>query len=204
MNLITVSREFGSGGRELGKCLADLFGCDYYDREIITAIADSRGLDEQYVEQVLDSHGWKNIPIRYGRSFRMINSGRMGVDLLVEQKRVIEKIGAAGKDCVIVGRNADLLLAEYQPFRIFVCADSASKLKRCRMRSADGENLSDKELSRKIKEIDRVRAQSRDMIGGTPWGQRENYHLTVNTGGWEIQRLAAAVAEFVKLYFGRV
>ena len=50
MRIITISREFGSGGRELGKRLADILGFDYYDREIITAIAQAQGMDENYVE----------------------------------------------------------------------------------------------------------------------------------------------------------
>ena len=56
MRIITISREFGSGGRELGKCLAELLEYDYYDREIITAIAESKKLDENYVSRVLDNH----------------------------------------------------------------------------------------------------------------------------------------------------
>ena len=60
--IITISREFGSGGRELGKRLADSLGVDYYDREIITAIAEQTGLGENYVEQILESHAWTKIP----------------------------------------------------------------------------------------------------------------------------------------------
>ena len=58
MKIITISREFGSGGRELGKRLADLLGFDYYDREIITSIARDTGLDEKYVANILERHGW--------------------------------------------------------------------------------------------------------------------------------------------------
>jgi len=53
MRIITVSREFGSGGRELGKRIADNLGCDYYDREILTMIAEKHGLTEEYVEDML-------------------------------------------------------------------------------------------------------------------------------------------------------
>ena len=56
MKIITISREFGSGGRELGKRLADILGFDYYDREIITAIADKKGLNPDYVERILENH----------------------------------------------------------------------------------------------------------------------------------------------------
>lgn len=54
MQIVTISREFGSGGRELGKRLADFFGCDYYDKEIITFIASNKGMDENYVERAIE------------------------------------------------------------------------------------------------------------------------------------------------------
>ena len=65
MRIITISREFGSGGRELGKRLADIMGFDYYDREIIFAVSKNSGLDIRYVENKLTSHGWQNFPITF-------------------------------------------------------------------------------------------------------------------------------------------
>ena len=69
MKIVTISRQFGSGGRELGKRLADELGFDYYDREIITSIAQAQGMDEGYVEKALEDHAWQHIPLTYGRSF---------------------------------------------------------------------------------------------------------------------------------------
>ena len=57
MNIITISREFGSGGRELGKRMADILGYDYYDSEIISAVAENSGMNEQYVSNTLSNHG---------------------------------------------------------------------------------------------------------------------------------------------------
>ena len=65
MNIITISREFGSGGRELGKRLADLLEYDYYDREIIASVAEKSGMDAAYVENTLNNHGWKNQVITF-------------------------------------------------------------------------------------------------------------------------------------------
>ena len=131
MKMITISREFGSGGRELGKRLAGLLGCDYYDREIITAIARQNGLDEDYVEMALEKREWQAMPLTFGRSFAGINGmQQMQTQLLVAQKQVIEGIAKTGRDCVIVGRNADVLLADQKPFRIFVCAGMGAKIRR--------------------------------------------------------------------------
>ena len=202
MKIITVSREFASGGRELGKRLADALGFDYYDREIIDYVAKNSGMDARYAEKVLEDHGWKNIPITFRgtlASSAYLQSGK--VRLLLEQKKVIEHIASLGQDFVIVGRNADVLLREYRPFNLFVCADTESKLIRCRERAAEGERLTDKELLRKMREIDRMRAQTREILSGSAWGAGEHYHLTVNTGSWEIKKLVPAVADFATRWF---
>lgn len=204
MNIVTISREFGSGGRELGKCLADLLGYDYYDREIITAIAEQNGLDEGYVEKGLENKDWQTMSLTFGRSFAGINKmQQIKTDLLVAQKKVIEEIAAAGKDCVIIGRNADVLLADKKPFRIFVCAGMDAKVRRCMERALEGENISCKEMEQNIRRIDKARAKTRELLGGGKWDEGNAYHLAVNTEGWDIKELASATAEFTARWFGR-
>lgn len=204
MNIITISREFGSGGRELGKRLAELLNYDYYDREIITAIAKQKGLDEGYVEKSLENHGWQTIPLTFRHSFAGISTiQHPQMALLIEQKRVIEEIAKIGKNCVIVGRNADTLLADKNPFRIFVCAELNAKIARCRERAKENENLSRREIENNIRRIDKSRARTREMIAGGKWGDVSTYHITVNTTDWSIKELAPAVAEFASRWFGR-
>ncbi len=204
MNIITISREFGSGGRELGKRLADLLGYDYYDSEIISAVAKKSGMDPDYVEHALGNGGWKNQVITFRGtlgSAAYLQSSR--VELLVDQKEVIEGIANLGKNCVIVGRNADVILQKYHPFNLFVCASKEAKLKRCRERAPEGENLTDKDLLRKMKQIDKMRAQTREIISGSEWGRRDAYHITVNTTDLDIKELVPAVADFAMRLFGR-
>ena len=202
--IITISREFGSGGRELGKRLADRLGFDYYDSEIISAVAKNSGLNANYVETQLDNHGWQKFPVTFrgtiGSSAYMQASK---VQLLIEQKKVIEEIAALGKDFVIVGRNADVLLHACDPFKIFVCAETEAKLLRCKERASEGENLTDKELLRQMKAIDKLRAQTREILSGSEWGDPASYHLTVNTSGWEIKALVPAVADFATAWFSK-
>lgn len=202
MRIVTISREFGSGGRELGRRLADLLECDYYDKEIITAIAANQNLDEEYVARTLDNHGWENIPLSF-RHTLISNTTSMQTALLIEQKKIIEQIAKAGKDCVIVGRNADVLLSEYNLFNIFVCADMDAKVRRCLGMADKGENLSRKELERKIRSIDKKRSQTREMITESKWGDPASYHLVVNTTDWTIKELAPAVKAFIECWFRR-
>ena len=202
MKIITISREFGSGGRELGKRLADVLGWDYYDREIIAAIAERKGMDESYVEKALEQRVWQGMSLTFRGSFSM-GQQPLQTGLLLEQKRVVEGIAKVGRDCVIVGRNADVLLRQYETFNIFVCADQETKVRRCLERSPQGEQLSRREIEKKMKGIDKNRAQTREIIADGKWGVRSSYHLTVNTTGWDIKRLAPAVAEFARCWFGR-
>ena len=202
MRIVTISREFGSGGRELGKRLADVLGFDYYDREIITAIAQAQGLDENYVEHILENHAWQHVPLTYHHSFSSVSIMQtIHTDLLREQRRVLDGIARAGRDCVIVGRNADVLLQDQKPFTIFVCADMDAKVRRCMERAPENEHLSRRQMEQNIRRIDKGRAQSREMISDSRWGLGSSYHMTVNTSGWSVKKLTPAVADFARRWF---
>lgn len=205
MKIITISREFGSGGRELGKRLAETLGFDYYDKEIITAIANNKGLDENYVEKALNNYDWKKVSLTFCRSFygaAMLQSSQ--TNLLLEQKRVIEDIAKLGKNCVIVGRNADAILSNENTFNIFVCADMNTKICRCIERADKNEKLSKKEIEQHIRRIDKNRANTRELITGSRWGACGTYNLVVNTTDWNIKELTPAVADFAASWFRRV
>ena len=77
MRIITISREFGSGGRELGKRLADLLKFDYYDKEIIEAAAASKGLDKSYAEAIMENSANKNMLLHFRQSFVGSTMGQM-------------------------------------------------------------------------------------------------------------------------------
>jgi len=122
----------------------------------------------------------------------------------VLQDEVIEKIAAMGSNCVIVGRNADVILRNHAPFNLFVCASTDAKIKRCMERAGDKEALSEKELHRKMKQIDKSRARTREMISDSEWGQRDAYHLIVNTTDWNLRELAPIVGRFASAWFEKM
>lgn len=205
MRIITISREFGSGGRELGKHLADSLGFDYYDREIISMIAENYGFDEKYVERTLDSRAWHTIPISYRCSFSIpsVMQPALQTGLLLEQRQVIEKIAQQGKDCVIVGRNADVILESFQPFRVFVFADWESRVRRCLKNASESEGLSQKEIEKNMRHIDKNRAYNREIISDSRWGDPHSYDLLLNTTDRDLSQLAPLLAEFALAYFER-
>ena len=204
MKIVTISREFRSGGREIGKRMADILGFAYYDKEIIASVAENTGLDLQYAERVLDADSVHSFPFTFRRTIG--GAGYLQdckIELLLKQKEVIEAIAALGKDCVIVGRNADVILKEYDPLHIFVWANTAAKVKRCMERAPKGERLTEKELLHQMRRIDKIRAQTRSILSDSEWGHRNAYHLTVNTSERSIKDMAMAVAAFTGCWFGR-
>ena len=108
---------------------------------------------------------------------------------------------AAHGDCLIVGRNADLILAEHRPLKLFVYADLESRLRRCRERSSDDERFTLRELERKLRQVDQHRARHHAMLSDLPWGSQEGYHLCVNTTGLSLKTLAPLVAEYARSWF---
>lgn len=200
MRIITISREFGSGGRELGKRLADELGIAYYDKEILAKIAEQVRMDERYIDQVLERGVTVQYPYTFRRSFTMPPPLRdQRPNLLAEQAKVIREL-AHKADCVIVGRGANALLREQTPFNMFVYADMDAKRTRCRERAAEDEQFSDRELEQKIRQIDRARAATYELISGRPWGDKQEYHLCINTTGVELKTVVPHIADYIKAW----
>ena len=202
MKIITISREFGSGGREVGKRLADALGFQYYDREIITAVAQKSSFDEEYVEKTLERGIPRTFSISFGRTFSFPDVAQQNyTKLLVAQQQFIEDIAKKGEDFVIVGRAADVILKDYNPLNLFVYAEMDSKIKRCRGRAEKGEKMSDREYARKIKQVDLGRAVNRQLLADGGWGDKESYHLCINTTDAEIKKLIDPIAAFARAWF---
>ncbi len=200
--IITISREFGSGGRELGKRLSDVLKHPCYDKEIIQTIAERHGFDEQYVSHVSEKILQATYPLTIGHRFTMAPSpiAKQAVAIAAEQQKIIENF-AKQDDCILIGRCADVIVKEYHPFNIFVYADMDTKRKRCIERAPKGEHLTPTELERKIREIDKERAKHREFYIGAKENTRSNYHLCINTSGIEIKKIVPVLAEYIKVWF---
>ncbi len=197
--IITIGREFGSGGRELGRRLAEELGFEYYDREIITEIAKRTEMSEKYVQQVIESDPHSLFPITIGHTFAYINNYAIDHQQQVyRQNQEVLKSMAEKSNCVIVGSCADHVLADYKPFKIFVYSDMPSKLARCRSREEGVEHLSDKKLIKHIKRVDKNRSRFYGFYTGQEWGDKANYDVCINTANVEIKTLVPMLAKIFK------
>lgn len=200
--IITISREFGSGGRELGKRLSDELKIPCYDKEIIQMIAEKHGFDEQYVSYVSEKNIQAAYPLTIGRRFTITPNpaAEQAVAIAVEQQKIIEGFAKQG-NCIIIGRCADVILKDHNPFNIFVYADIGTKLKRCIERAPEGEHLTSTELEHKIHAVDKERKKYRAFYAAARWGVSENFHLCINTSELEIKKLVPVLAEYIGLWF---
>lgn len=198
--IITISREFGSGGRELGKRLADALGYAYYDKEILEVIAKQTETDESYIEKILDGAMIPHVPLHFGCSFSYYSPITQNVvNFMVAEQNAIKLLASKG-DCVMVGRGASTVLEEKHPFNIFVYADMASKVARCRKYASTKENMSDKELEKKIRQVDSARAKGQERMSDFKWGEKEGYHLCINTSGLCIKKIIPLITEYAKYW----
>lgn len=195
--IITIGREFGSGGRELGRRLAEELGFEYYDKEIITAIAKKTSMSQEYVQEVLEGKPHHLYPITIGQSMFIADNFYIQQEqsIYLAQSEIIREL-AQKSNCVIVGRCADFILQDLKPFRIFVYADIESRIARCIARNSDAEkHLTEKEMKKQILSIDKNRAKYYDYYTGNKWGDKNNYDLCINTTGFVIKDIASVISK---------
>ena len=196
--IITIGREFGSGGRELGKRIAEKLGIAYYDREILTEISKKTSLAEDYITQIIERKPTVQYPITIANSFGVYDSdlNKTQNKIFAEQNNVIKDL-ACKSDCVIVGRCADYILKDMKPFRIFVYSDMESKIKRCIEKGEVGRDLNNRQIKRHIKKIDKHRKDYYNFYTGLKWGDKENYDVLINTSNKNIKDV---VSEMIKIF----
>lgn len=192
--IITIGREFGSGGRELGRRLAEQLGFEYYDREIITEISKKTELSEEYVQQIVEHTPHHLYPITVGHSFAF--SGHYALkqvqSVYTAQEKIIKEM-AEKSNCIIVGRCADYILKEKKPFKLFVYADLESRINRCAER--DTTALTEKQIKSKILRIDKNRSRYYSFYTGQTWGDKDNYDLCINTTNTVIKDMVPVLAK---------
>ncbi len=192
--IITISRTFGSGGREVGKRLAEALGYAYYDKELISLIAEETGFAKEFIEKYAESGFGHNYTIHTARTFQMPYQ-MPGEQLQIAQTNILKKI-AEEEDCVIVGRRADYILRNSNPFKVFVYnTDMDVRIQRCYAKVPEDKALSEKEMQKKIKSIDKDRAKYYNYFCDAKWGNMENYNICIDTAKIDVKKAAAFLAE---------
>ncbi len=175
--IITISREFGSGGRSIGKAAAEHLGIAYYDRELIEQVAVKSGYDPKIIENQ-GEYAPSNSLFAYAFVGRTVNGLSMSDYLWNAQREVILDIASKEK-CVIVGRCADYILRDREDvLNVFIHADTAFKAKRI----VDLYGKMSEQPEKRLMEKDKKRAINYQYYTDQIWGMAKNYHLSLNSG----------------------
>ena len=174
--IITISREFGSGGRFIGEEVAKKLGIAYYAKEMIGQIAEQAGLSSEYVRENAElspKKGW----FAYAFSGRDI-TGKSVEDMVYEaQRKVIMEI-AEKENCVIIGRNADFILKDRKDvLNVFIHGSIPEKVRRiCSLY-----NVTEVDAIKMINDIDKRRRTNYNFYTEQKWGMAENYTMSLNS-----------------------
>ena len=184
--VITISREFASMGRTIAQLMAEILHIPFYDRDIVEAAAKNLNMrvpEVSNLEEKANRYFYRSLPLGNGTSDIQDKIFEAQREVILEYTRI--------SSCIIVGRCADYVLQDLNPFRLFVYADISSKIARCREKGADAAAMTDKELQQKIMSIDKKRARYYQFYTEQDWGNKANYDLCVNTTNTEIKKIAA-------------
>lgn len=191
--IITISREFGSGGRTIGKMLAERLGIPCYDKELIEKLSQATGFDPKYIEEQGEYAPSKNL-FSYAFVGRNINGMSVSDYLWNEQRKKILEL-AEQESCVIVGRCADYILREREDvLNVFVHAPVADRAKR--IVEVYGETAVAPEI--RLREKDKKRAINYKYYTEQEWGRSQNYHLTIDSSAFGIEGCVDMILDLVK------
>ena len=199
---VTITREFGSGGRTIGKMLAERLGVEYYDKDLIKLASEESGIHEDLFTRADES---KRTPLfkRYAGSFgeKLISpeSGEFTSDdnLFDFQAKIIKQLSDR-ETCVIVGRCADHVLQDRENvLRVFTHAPMPF----CIQKVVELYGVSEKEAERQIERINRARATYYRYYTGKEWDNARNYDLCLNTEELGFERCVDIIEHYINVLY---
>lgn len=201
-SIVTISREFGSGGREIGIKLAKRLGVDFYDKQLISLAAKESGIDPALFERI-DEHAANSL--LYSLSMGMFNFGQTGFSprdqisvndqLYLLQHKIIKQL--AEKPCVIVGRCADYILRDKPNcINVFIHADIDYRMERAKK----VHNIPESKVEAVVRKTDKTRSNYYQFYTEHKWGLASNYHLCINSGKMSEDRIVDVLCNYTLAY----
>ena len=186
--LITISREYGSGGRYIGKMIAENLGIKFYDKDIIVKLAEQTGLSEEYIE---NNEQKRNAISNFHKSYTGADNAD---ELFIKETQIIEEI-ADKESCVIIGRCADYILENRENLvKVFVYSGMEDKIKRAVTYYGLDKGKAEKEIRRSDKE----RAIHYRHYTNRDWSNKSNYDICINSDFLGVERTAELVCTMIK------
>lgn len=197
--IITISREFGSGGREIGKKLAKELNIPFYDKQLIEIAAKESGFDKELFEEedARTSRGFRlfgALGYSLGGPLSTITELSLNDRLFLVQSQVIEQVAKEGP-CVIVGRCADYVLNDYNNvLNVFIHGNMDDKL----TRAVNSYEVDERDVENSIRKIDKHRANYYEYYTDRKWGRAENYDLSLNSSTFGVDGCVSIIKMLIE------
>lgn len=199
--IITIGREYGSGGREIGRLVAEKLGIPYFDKEILARASQESGLCREVFERHDEKASVGSMMTGAGASVMHMGAAPVGLQMPLNQRVFLAQFDAIGKiasegDCVIVGRCADYVLKDLPHVtHVFLYASTEKRIERI-MRV---EGISREEAKELVRKTDKQRKNYYNFFADGNWGLRSNYDLMIRTDNRSPADIADAIIAFAKL-----
>lgn len=195
--IVTISREYGSGGRIVGKELAKAMDVPYYDREILNKVAEESGFSRELMEEDERKAG-KGFFYNLSMAFGSGSSGdytSINEKFFLAQFDYVQKMAKEEKSFVIVGRCADYILREFNNVtNVYIYGDTEDKIKR----AVEKYGQTEEEAEEIMKSADKARANYYHYHTGRKWGDPHNYNLCIGSGRVREEKIANIILEYIE------
>ncbi len=187
--VITISREYGSGGRYIGRLIADKLGIKFYDKDFIEKLAKTTGLSEEYIE---NNEQKRNVLESFNNGYYVgLNNAD---ELFIEESKMIKQV-ADKESCVIIGRCADFILKDRENvIKVFVYSNMDNKIKR----STEIYGLDKSKAEKEIKRIDKLRANHYKHYTEKDWNNYDNYDICINSDLLGVEKSADLICKIIQ------
>ena len=201
--VITIGRQLGSGGREIGQKLSERLGIAFYDKELIRLASKQSGLKEEFFERVDEQKHFSLFPgilgLRTSLTDDFFSNYYLSNESLFRiQSEVMKNLAALGP-CIFVGRCADYVMKdEKECLNLFISSDLNDRI----MRIAASHNITEGKAKELIERTDKGRSSYYNYFSGKTWGAAESYHLCVNSSLLGIDETVSLIGRVAELRFG--
>lgn len=186
--VITIAREYGSGGRYIGRLIADKLGIKFYDKDLVVALSNKTGFSEEFIENNEQKRNSIDA-LNNGYYFNLSNSD----ELFVEESKLIKEL-AEKESCVIIGRCSDFILKDNDnTVNIFIYSDINDRIKR----AVSEYGINEKDAEKEIKNIDKQRSNHYKHYTGKKWGETQNYDFCINSDTLGVEKTADLICSIV-------
>ena len=200
--IITIGRQFGSGGREIGEMVAEKYGIKYYDKELLSRAAKESGFCEEMIqnhdERPTNSFLYNLVMDTYSFGYNASSFVDMPIShkVFLAQFDTIKKIAEEGP-CVIVGRCADYALSDFDNvLNIFIHADEDFKIKRIKERFAD--ITTDETAREMMNKKDKQRQSYYNYYSSKKWGRADSYDLSINSAILGVEGTVKFITQYIE------